>query len=1013
MAQHLGSLELCCRVSLRCDLHDLVDKLVMQSPRSLGSLLMIGIGVCTLLAGMGTEAPGQPGEAAEKPITLRKVDFNRDVRPILSEHCFRCHGPDAAAVAANLRLDKQESATADRGGYQAIHPGKPQDSRLLARVSAQEDYMRMPPPDSGVAPLTKEQIETLRLWIESGAEYRAHWAFVTPVAGALPSVSDKTWARNPLDRFVLARLEEAGLKPAKTADKRTLIRRASLALTGLPPSPEETEAFLADKSANAYEKVVDRLLASPRYGEHQARYWLDAVRYGDTHGLHLDNERSIWPYRDWVVRAYNEDLPFDQFATWQVAGDLLPNPTTEQLIATGFVRMNPTTAEGGAIEEEFLVKNTFDRVDTFSTVFLGLTTGCAKCHDHKYDPITQKEYYGLFAYFNSTTDAPLDGNALAPAPAMRAPNPDQERMLKDYKTKLSSIESSVNQAEALEWVRMVHASPPTFSAWEISPVYSAADFDKAHETAFPPEKGDVEWKPTEIVLGKLRTSIVVTANSAVYLRTTITSEKAGDVVLRLGSDDSIKLWLNGTLIHDNKALRALAPDQDSVNLPLKAGANTVLVKVVNAAGGDGFYVAYSDPKAERIERAFRSTQRPRMTEEDLREVSILYLTYGPASENQMSYLETAGALDLFEKSLPMTLIAQEMAKPRETRLLFRGEYDHPREVVDRGIPASLGALPKGAPNNRLGLAEWMVSKDNPLTARVYVNRVWQQHFGRGLVHSAENFGLQGEWPSNPELLDYLARKFVDEGWSTKKLHREIVTSATFMQDSAVTADKLERDPLNVLNSRGPRFRLDAEVLRDVALFASGTLVERLGGRGFKTYQPEGLWEAVAYPTSNTAKYVQDHGPEIYRRSLYLFWKRTSPPPAMSVFDAPTREACIVNRSRTNTPLQALVVLNGRQFVEAARNMAQRVIKARPETSGRIDYAFRIATGRPPTSKEAEILLNVFNSQAKHFSQDQEDAMKLLSVGESKRDQSIPPDVHAAWTMVCNTLLNLDETVTQH
>ena len=950
----------------------------------------------TALGGLGLFMAGVGSEA---PATERRVDFNRDVLPILSEHCFRCHGPDAAAVSADLRLDQYVTATADRGGYRAIEPGSPEKSRVYQRLTSEVESLRMPPMASGVAPLSPEQVETIRLWIESGAEYKPHWAFVPPEKPAKPKVSDPKWPRQELDWHVLAALDEAELKPAPEADLRTLARRASLTLTGLPPSPEEVDRLLRDKDYSAF---VDRLLASPRYGEHQARYWLDAVRYGDTHGLHLDNERSIWPYRDWVVRAINADLPFDQFALWQIAGDMLPTPTTEQLIASGYVRMNPTTAEGGAIEEEFLVKNTFDRVDTFGTVFLGLTVGCAKCHDHKYDPLTQKEYYGLFAYFNSTTDAPLDGNALAPAPAIKAATPEQERELQSMRSSLRAIEDGVDQDAARAWLQSVRVAPPVFRGWEISPVYTAADFEAAHTTAFDPETKEVEWKPTDVVLGRLKAEIIKVQNSAVYLRTKVTSETANEIVMRLGSDDSIKLWVNGKLVHDNKVLRALAPDQDSVKVPLQKGENTILIKVVNAAGGDGIYAAYGDPRAERIDKAFKST--------DARERAAVFLTFGPDSAQATKYRSTVQQLAAFEEALPFTLIATEMDKPRETRLLKRGEYDQKGEVVERHLPAILGGE---KPKDRLGLARWLVREDNALLARVTVNRVWQHHFGTSIVQSAENFGVQGNWPNNPPLLDLLATEFVQDGWSLKRLHKRIVTSASFMQSSAITKEKLEKDPGNLLLSRGPRFRLDAEVLRDQALFVSGTLVEKLGGRGVKTYQPEGLWEAVAYPTSNTSKYVQDHGESLYRRSLYLFWKRTSPPPTMAVFDAPTREACIVNRSRTNTPLQALVVMNGTQFVEASRNLAQRVVLAKNTDRERVAYLFLLATGRPATAAETKIVLDTLQAQRAEFREDPESAKKLLAVGESARDETIHATEHAAWTMVCNMVLNLDEVVTQH
>jgi hypothetical protein len=729
----------------------------------------------------------------------------------------------------------------------------------------------------------------------------------------------------------------------------------------------------------------------------------------------LDNERIVWPYRDWVVRALNADLPFDQFTVWQIAGDLLPKPTTDQLIATGYVRMNPTTAEGGAIEEEFLVKNTFDRVDTFSTVFLGLTVGCAKCHDHKYDPITQKEYYGLFAYFNSTTDAPLDGNALSPAPAMRAPTPEQERILLGWQSELVSLENEADRGAALQWLRGERVGPAKFSAWEVSGPYSAADFEKAFATAFEPETDPAraQWRDAEIEIGKLRAGIIGKDNAAVYVRGTVTAPTEQEIELRLGSDDGVRLWVDSALVHDNKILRPLAADADKVKIKLKKGANSLLFKVVNAGGGDGISISHSDPRAERIERVFAATLKPAMSPLEYRELSSAFLDFGPPTPASGRYRDVRKMIAQLEASLPMTLIAREMDKPRPVRLLNRGEYDQPKDVVERGIPAVLGVLPKGAPNNRLGLSQWLTSESNPLLARVFVNRVWQQHFGKPIVASAENFGIQGAFPSDRELLDHLAQTFRQSGWSMKQLHRAIVTSATFRQDSAVSAEKLDKDPENLLLSRGPRYRLDAEVVRDVALFVSGTLVEKMGGRGVNTYQPSGLWEAVGYPTSNTSKFVQSTGESLYRRSLYLFWKRTSPPPTMSVFDAPTREACIVNRSRTNTPLQALVVMNGPQFVEAARNMAQRVLLAAKDDTTRVRYAFLVATGRPPTQAETAIVLNVLAKQVDEFVADPDGAKKLLAVGESKRDESLNEPRHAAWTMVCNMILNLDEVVTQH
>ena len=971
------------------------------------------LGIGSLLVGIATDGPALPNAPAEP--TERKIDFNRDVRPILSEHCFRCHGPDEAARQTGLRLDSFEGATADRGGYQVIVPGAADESLVWMRVSAESDEMRMPPHWSGVAPLNKAQQETIRLWIDAGAEYRPHWAFVSPIEPTPPTVANTSWPRGDIDMFVLARLEEAGLAPEPEADLATLARRASLTLTGLPPTPNELDEILADKSPDAYERYVDRLLDSPRYGENQARYWLDAVRYGDTHGLHLDNKRNIWPYRDWVVRAFNEDLAYDDFTTWQLAGDLLPDPTTEQRIATGYVRMNPTTNEGGAITAEVLANNTFDRVDTASTVFLGLTLACARCHDHKYDPFTTEEYYSLFAYFNSTTDNPLDGNSEVHPPVMRAPTPSQDIKIRGWRGQLRSIEDETDLEAAHSWVASARIAPPVAGSWEVAGPFTADDFAKAFSTDFGPElEGDTsEWRPIGIELGKGKAKIIGKDNAAAYLRTTISAPQEQDLELRLGSDDGIRVWLNGELVHDNKVARALTANADTVTVKLKKGANALLAKIVNGGGADGFYISFGDPRAERIDKVFKQAQKPAMNAAETRELTSAFLEYGPDSGLAERYRAVLADVRELEGSLPMTLVAQEMPKPRETFVLRRGSYDSPTDTVERGVPATLGSLPTGAPNNRLGLAQWMTAGDNPLLARVFVNRVWQQHFGTGLVKTAENFGNQGDWPSHPGLLDHLATRFVEHGWSVKELHRSILTSATFMQRATAGTAKRFVDPDNRLLSRGPRFRLDAEVVRDQALYAAGLLVEKMGGPGVNPYQPAGLWEAVGYTRSNTANYVQDHGEALYRRSIYIFWKRTSPPAALAAFDAPTRETCTVMRSRTNTPLQALATMNDIQFAEASRAMAQRVMLAEATDEARADLAFRLATGRRPKAGERAVVLRVLRAQRAAFDNDTEGATKLISVGESERDETLTPAEHAAWTMVCNMVLNLDEALTQH
>lgn len=943
--------------------------------------------------------------------TERTIEYDRDVRPILSDNCFKCHGPAAATVAADLRLDLASSALTERDGTFVLKPGQPEQSVLLNRVSEKSPEMRMPPPASGKGALTSEERETLRLWIKQGAKYAPHWSFLPAKKPKVPAVKNKNWLKNELDAFVLARLESEGLKPEPEADKETLLRRVSLALVGLPPTISEVNAFQADKKPGAYERAVDRLLASPRYGEHQARYWLDAVRYGDTHGLHLDNERSIYPYRDWVVRSFNTDLPFDKFTVWQLAGDMLPNPTAEQKIATGYIRMNPTTNEGGAIEAEFQAKNTFDRVETTSTVFLGLTTGCARCHDHKFDPISHKNYFEMFAFFNSTADKPLDGNELTPAPVMRAATPEQDAHLSGLRSKLNSLEKAVAFAVADKWLASARVEPPTATKWEVSQAYPSSSFDTAFAQEFGPEPGGLPdtatWKPLALELGKPLANIVGKETAAGFVRAQVHSATERDLEIRVQSDDGVKVWVNGALIHDNKILRGVPDSTDTVKIHLVKGKNDLLFKIVNSFGPDGIGVNFGDPIAQRIDQAFKNKAKPGY-EAELRK---LYLEAGPETAASSTYRKTKGEIVEIEASIPFTLVAEELMKPRPAYILKRGEYDQPTTEVKRALPAFLGKLPAGAPNNRLGLAQWLVDPKNPLVSRVFVNRIWQQHFGTGIVKTAEDFGNQGEWPSHPDLMDYLAIRFVKDGWSIKKLHRLLVTSAAFRQAASGSAAKRAKDPENRLISRGPRFRLDAEVLRDQALYVGGLLVEKRGGKGVKPYQPPGLWEAIAFTDSTTARYVQDHGDALYRRSLYLFWKRTSPPPAMLTFDAPMRESCVVRRSRTNTPLQALVTMNDPAFFEAARGFAERLTSAKNNDADRIQLAFKAALSRYPKPDE----LAVFQKSVLRYraALTKDEATELLKVGEAKVKSAVGEKELAIWTILASTLMNTDEFLTMH
>jgi len=952
------------------------------------------------------------GVFSQPTLPPRDVNFDRDVMPILSQHCYKCHGPDAAKAAAGLRLDSLAGAATD----DAIVPGKPEKSLLIERVSEKDPAMRMPPQDSGVKPLTEEQIETVRAWIKQGARYEKHWSYVAPTMPALPAVSNPQWCRNPIDRFVLAKMDAAGIKPEPEADRDTLALRAAETLTGLPPSQSDLEAFRRDTKPGAYERYVDRLLASPTYGEHEARYWLDAVRYGDTHGLQLDNERAVYPYRDWVVRAYNEDLPFTKFVEWQLAGDLLPKPTTEQLIATGYVRMNLTSSEGGAIPEEFLARNTFDRVDTTSTVFLGLTVQCARCHDHKYDPIKQKDYYGLYAFFDSTKDAPLDGNIALPPPFTRAATPEQEGQLAAMDGALDRLRGAVEPSQVLAYFKANHSPVPATRDWQISPVYTAKSFDEEFDRADPAEPGQtgaVDWKPFTFEVGKAYASLIGKDSSSIYVRGTVTLPVARTFTFGVSSDDAVKVWLNGKLIHSHKVSRGVDQAVDPVKGEFKAGDNELVVKVVNGAGPDGLKIGLYDANEKRIDDAIQAYGKMPNNSAAKKELCSAYLELGPVNANSTKYRKAMKDRAELEASIPMTLIAQETDTPRPTFILKRGLYDQKGDAVTRHIPDALGTLASGAPANRLGFAQWLTSPSNPLLARVFVNRVWQQHFGLGIVKTVDDFGSQGEWPLNQPLLDYLAVSFERNGWSVKKLNREIVTSAAFRQSSRITPAKLASDPENRLISRGPRFRLDAEVIRDKALAAGGLLVEQVGGKGFKPYQPDGIWEAASDPASGTHIYQRDKGQTIYRRSMYLFWKRTAPPPAMVNLDAPLRDTCIVRRSTTNTPLQALTIQNEPAFLEASRTMAQRLLSVKENDDERLKRAYSLALARLPKPAEVSLLKKALAKYRQLYLANPGAAKKLLMVGDAPQAKNVSIPEQASWMLICSTLMNTDEFLTLH
>ncbi len=1007
------------------------------------------------------------------------VDFARQIRPVLSDKCFVCHGNDESSREADLRLDIKEGAFGDLGGYRAIVPGKPDESELWARISNKDEDERMPPPEAEHR-LNAEEIERIRRWIAAGAPWDQHWAFVKPRRPELPQVEEKAWCRNAIDAFVLARLEREGLKPSPAADRRTLIRRVTLDLTGLPPTLEQVDAFLADQSPQAYEKLVDRLLASPRYGEQMTRYWLDAARYGDTHGMHLDNQRSIWPYRDWVIRAFNADMPFDRFTVVQLAGDLLPEATVQDRVATGFNRCNVSTSEGGAIDEEFRVRYAVDRVKAIGSVWLGLTIGCAVCHDHKFDPISQKEFYELFAFYNSTADKPMDGNALLPPPVVKLPTPQQAAQAETYRKAIAELEAQVKA----ELARIEYVDPVAGDAvGEIG----AEDFvwidDALPAGAEPQGDGPQPWQfvsagefaPHSGEKSTRRTSagrsqhfftgaaqpLVVGSGDVLFAHVYLDGENPprqimlqfndgswehrvywGENLIDWGKDGSAGRHPGGSLPAAGGWVRLEVP---AAQVGLKPGAKINGWAFTQFAGTVHWDTAGIHSKTPQAGRGFESlavwekaqqggaaSSLPKPVQDALKvaadkrndaqkkQVHDYFLEH-VCSATRHRFDPLHGKLDevkkkqaALEKKIPATLVMADMAQPRQTHVLHRGQYDQPRETVQPDVPSILPPMKAGLPANRLGLARWLVDADNPLPARVTVNRFWQHYFGTGLVKTTDDFGSQGDPPSHPKLLDWLATEFLASGWDVKKMQRLMVTSATYRQTSAASGEAYARDPDNRLLARGPRFRLDAEVVRDNALAISGLLVGTIGGPSVKPYQPGGLWKAVGYTSSNTANFVQDHGEALYRRSMYTFWKRTSPPPTMLLMDAPSRETCTVRRARTNTPLAALALLNDVQFFEAARKFAERVIhEAGPTPQERIGRAFRLALARPPTDSETKTLLRLYQAQRADYQADPAAAKATIAAGEAPRDEQIDPVELAAWTVVANCILNLDETITKN
>ena len=1023
---------------------------------------------------------------------VEKLEFGRDVRSILSNNCFKCHGPDEKQRQGGLRLDQREGAVAKLdSGKIGIVAGKWSESEVIARMTTDNPDLKMPPPASGKK-VSAEQIATLKRWIDEGAEYKPHWSFVAPTRPELPKVSNEAWAKNPIDRFVLAKLDKAGLKPTAPADKLTLIRRLTFDLTGLPPTLAEIDVFVADQSADAYDKLVERLLQSPRHGEHLARYWLDAARYGDSHGLHLDNERSLWPYRDWVIGAFNRNLPFDQFTIEQIAGDLLPNSTLDQRVASGFNRCNVTTSEGGSIDDEVRVRYAVDRTEAIGTVWLGLTLGCAVCHDHKFDPVTQKEFYQLYSFYGSTADAAMDGNALLPPPMIKLPTPENEAQFKSIDEQLAATRKQISDEVAKveytepapvegksltdpkEFVWVEDATPSGAkqegnSPWEFvtkpQPVFSGEKSTKRTGNGMTQHfftgaapglkigEGDKLFAYCYLDPANPPKTVMLQWNDGVWEHRAFWGADtiafgSGDVPghRRLGDLPKLGEWVRLEVdaahvgLPAGKVLNGLAFTQfDGTVYWDKAGSVTRTPQdnqgFESLLAWEAFEKAQTQSKVPQPIRDAIKLEQDKRNDDQKKQIREYFLT-NIYVKTRPTFDPLHAKVDALNKqrtdldaSIPSTMVMAEMPTQREINILIRGAYDKKGDKVTHGVPAALGGkLPEGAPVNRLGLAKWLVDPSHPLSARVTVNRFWQQFFGRGIVKTSEDFGSQGDWPTHSELLDWLATEFqtptfraaaesseaaAPKPWDMRHMFRLILTSNAYQQSSKVSSDLVKRDPENVLLARGPRFRFDAEVIRDTALFTSGLLVEKLGGKSVKPYQPNGLWEAVAFQGSTTSVFKRDSGEALYRRSMYTFWKRTSPPPSLSTFDAPSREVCTVRRPRTNTPLQALATMNDEQYVEAARQFARRMmVEGGSSYADRLTHGFRLATGRKPTATEMEVLSALFQEHHTHYQAKPDEAVKLLSIGESKRDESINPSEFAAMTMMGNLMLNLDETLTK-
>ncbi|MSQ92942.1 MAG: DUF1553 domain-containing protein [Gemmataceae bacterium] len=1038
-----------------------------------------------------------------------KIEYNRDVRPILAENCFACHGPDSASRKASLRLDERDAAIK----MGALKPGNVKESALLDRIHASDPKEIMPPPKT-LKKLTAVQKDILKRWISEGAEYQLHWSLLAPKRPPLPEVKNKEWVRNPVDRFILAELEKRGMTPNPEADRRTLARRLSLDLIGLPPSPAEVEAFLNDKSPDAYEKYVDNLMKSLHWGEHRGRYWLDAARYADTHGIHFDNFREIHAYRDWVISAFNKNQRFDQFTIDQLAGDLLPNPTMDQLIATGFNRCNISSNEGGLIPEEYLVMYTRDRTETAAAVWLGATMNCCTCHSHKFDPFSQEDFYALSAFFNNTTIGAMDGNIPNTPPTIFVPciedrprwdvlakeigglraqiEARKKAAQKDFDTWLAqakaeqivaliptdglTLHAKLNEAQGnsasfvvdgeltkmlfgdgYDWV----ASKGTPKSFTIKPTGSAIQFKGV---------GDFEKNQGFSVGAWVKTSkrntigaIASRMDNTNFYRgwdLWMENDKVGMHLVNKWDENALKVtskmllqpnqWYHvfvtydgsskaaGVKLYVNGALQPLEVFTDKLSatikttVPFKVGQRYQTERASGVSLQDLrlYGKTLTGPQAEQLARSSKAAEflaKPadKRTPQERNELFDWWLValdgaYRPLNDKLAAIQQEEVTL---KSRGTIAHVMNERKDEPTAYVLFRGEYDKRRDQVKAATPGVLPPMPADLPRNRLGFAQWLLRPENPLPARVTVNRFWQEIFGTGLVRTSGDFGVAGELPSHPELLDWMAVEFMSpaaslprergetRAWDVQKFFKLMVTSATYRQAATVTKDTLEKDRDNRWLARAPRHRMDAEMIRDYALASSGLLVRKIGGPSVKPYMPDGVWEAVAMIGSNTRDYRRDTGEKLYRRSMYTFWKRAAPPASMDILNAPNRETCTTRRERTNTPLQALVTLNDVQFIEAARHLAQTAIKEGGATDvSKIDFIAQRLLARSFRAAEMKVVQESLGDLLTNYKTRPDEARKLITVGESRPDASLDAGTLAAWTMLVNELMNLDEAL---